>query len=222
MRVRLALLACVGGAALASVGLMPVLAPLVLWFALSGWGEFLGVALRSRGRRVAEAVLLLCLRSLGLVAAALALGMWLLRGTPGGGADPGAAAVAREVLPIALHGPNIVTIYEIESADGIDFIVIEYVPGQTLDAVIPKHGMRVGEVLRTAIPIADALAAAHSRGIVHRDLKPANVAVTREGAVKVLDFGLAKLIANEMSDDGETLTGAEGSDPLSPPRDGVA
>jgi serine/threonine protein kinase len=117
----------------------------------------------------------------------------------------------------ALNHPNIVTIHEIESVDGIDFIVMEYVPGQTLDAVIPKHGMRVGEVLRTAIPIADALAAAHSRGIVHRDLKPANVAVTREGTVKVLDFGLAKLIADELSDDGETLTGAGGSDPLSRP-----
>ena len=79
----------------------------------------------------------------------------------------------------ALNHPHIVTIHEIESADGIDFIVMELVPGQTLDALIPRQGMRLGEALRLAIPIADALAAAHARGIVHRDLKPANVMVTR-------------------------------------------
>jgi eukaryotic-like serine/threonine-protein kinase len=117
----------------------------------------------------------------------------------------------------ALNHPNIVTIHEIESADGMDYIVMEYVPGQTLDALIPKSGMRLGDVLRTAIPIADALAAAHSRGIVHRDLKPANVAVTREGVVKVLDFGLAKLVADETGADGETLTGAGELGPLSRP-----
>jgi serine/threonine protein kinase len=72
----------------------------------------------------------------------------------------------------ALNHPNIVTIHEIESAEGVDFIVMEYVPGQTLDGLVPKHGMKLGEALRLAIPIADALAAAHARGIVHRDLKP--------------------------------------------------
>jgi serine/threonine protein kinase/tricorn protease-like protein len=117
----------------------------------------------------------------------------------------------------ALNHPNIVTVHEVESVDGIDFIVMEYVPGQTLDGLIPKGGMRLGEVLRTAIQIADALAAAHSRGIVHRDLKPANVAVTREGVVKVLDFGLAKLVADEASDHGDTVTAAGGSAPLSRP-----
>jgi serine/threonine protein kinase len=93
----------------------------------------------------------------------------------------------------ALNHPNIVTIHEIESAEGVDFIVMELVAGKTLDALIPRHGMRLGEVLRIAIPLADALAAAHAAGIVHRDLKPANVMVTPEGVVKVLDFGLAKL-----------------------------
>ena len=117
----------------------------------------------------------------------------------------------------ALNHPNIVTIHEIESTEGVDFIVMEYVPGQTLDGLIPKHGMRLGEALRMAIPIADALAAAHSRGIVHRDLKPANVIVTREGVVKVLDFGLAKLVADETDDTGETLTTASGSGVLTRP-----
>jgi tRNA A-37 threonylcarbamoyl transferase component Bud32 len=97
----------------------------------------------------------------------------------------------------ALNHPNIGTVYDIASAEGTDFIVMELVPGKTLDALIPRHGMRLGEVLRVAIPLADALAAAHAAGIVHRDLKPANVMVTPEGAVKVLDFGLAKLTQAE-------------------------
>ncbi|HKC12129.1 MAG TPA: protein kinase [Vicinamibacteria bacterium] len=108
----------------------------------------------------------------------------------------------------ALSHPNIVTIHEIESADGIDFIVMEYVPGKTLDTVIPRQGMRLGEVLRIAIPIADAVARAHAAGIVHRDLKPANVMVGPDGTVKVLDFGLAKLVTQEAggSPEHETVT----------------
>ena len=117
----------------------------------------------------------------------------------------------------ALNHPNIVTIHEIESAEGVDFIVMELVPGQTLDGLIPKHGMSLGEALRVAIPIADGLAAAHARGIVHRDLKPTNVIVTREGVVKVLDFGLAKLVADEPDETGETLTTASGSGVLTRP-----
>jgi serine/threonine protein kinase len=85
----------------------------------------------------------------------------------------------------ALNHPNIVTIYEIESADGIDFIVMEYVLGKALNTIIPRQGMRLGEVLRIAIPIADAVARAHVAGIVHRDLKPANVVVGSDGTVKV-------------------------------------
>ena len=106
----------------------------------------------------------------------------------------------------ALNHPHIITIHEIESADGIDFLVMEYVRGKSLDALIPRQGMRLGEVLRIAIPVADALAAAHARGIVHRDLKPANVMVGSDGAVKVLDFGLAKLTATESAPDEQTQT----------------
>jgi Tol biopolymer transport system component len=109
----------------------------------------------------------------------------------------------------ALSHPNIVTIFEIESADGIDFIVMEYVPGKTLDTVIPRQGMRLGEVLRIAIPIADAVARAHAAGIVHRDLKPANMMVGSDGTVKVLDFGLAKLVAQEETGNPEHETVTE-------------
>jgi Tol biopolymer transport system component/tRNA A-37 threonylcarbamoyl transferase component Bud32 len=107
----------------------------------------------------------------------------------------------------ALNHPHIVTVYEIEKAGNTDFIVMELVPGKTLDALIPRQGMRLGEVLRIAIPLADALAAAHAAGIVHRDLKPSNVMVTPEGVVKVLDFGLAKLAQAEegSAEDSTTL-----------------
>jgi serine/threonine protein kinase/dipeptidyl aminopeptidase/acylaminoacyl peptidase len=100
----------------------------------------------------------------------------------------------------ALSHRHIVTIYEIGSADGIDFIVMEYVAGQTLDGLIPKSGMPLRDALRVAISIADALAAAHAKSIVHRDLKPANVIVSRDGVVKVLDFGLAKVVTDDTTD----------------------
>ena len=111
----------------------------------------------------------------------------------------------------ALNHPHIITIHEIEEANGHDFIVMEYVRGKSLDALIPRHGMRLGEMLRVAIPVADALAAAHARGIIHRDLKPANVMVGTDGAVKVLDFGLAKLSgSDDAADDHLTHTAAGG------------
>jgi eukaryotic-like serine/threonine-protein kinase len=108
----------------------------------------------------------------------------------------------------ALNHPHIITIYEIESADGNDFLVMEYVEGKSLDALIPRQGMRLNDALRIAIAVADALAAAHARGIVHRDLKPANVIVGTDGRVKVLDFGLAKLIGDgdTPEEDSPTLT----------------
>ena len=93
----------------------------------------------------------------------------------------------------ALNHPNIITIHDIGSESGIDFIVMEYVAGKTLDQRIPRKGMRLNEALKLAVQMADALAKAHSAGIIHRDLKPTNVMVTDDGLVKVLDFGLAKL-----------------------------
>src|SRR5678816_3912591 len=77
----------------------------------------------------------------------------------------------------ALNHPNIVTIYDIGSHNGVDFIAMEFIDGKTLDQMIPRHGMRLNDVLRFAIPIADALDKAHSCGITHRDLKPSNVMV---------------------------------------------
>jgi serine/threonine protein kinase/tetratricopeptide (TPR) repeat protein len=100
----------------------------------------------------------------------------------------------REAKAIAaIEHPNIVTIYSVEEVDGLRFLTMGYVEGQTLDQVIPSTGMRLEELLRIAKPLVEALIAAHGRGIIHRDLKPANVMVTPAGGVKVLDFGLAKL-----------------------------
>jgi eukaryotic-like serine/threonine-protein kinase len=107
----------------------------------------------------------------------------------------------------ALHHSNIITIHDIAETDGLDYIVMEHVDGKTLDALIPRSGMRLAEALKIAIQIAGALAAAHAKGIVHRDLKPANVMVTPDGIVKILDFGLAKLTEPvSPSPDAETRT----------------
>ena len=93
----------------------------------------------------------------------------------------------------ALNHANIVTIYSVEEAGGIDFITMELVDGETLRRALPRGGLPLGRLLDLAIPMAEAIAAAHQQGITHRDLKPENVLVTREGKVKVLDFGLAKM-----------------------------
>jgi serine/threonine protein kinase len=106
----------------------------------------------------------------------------------------------------ALNHPNIITIYDIGSEAGIDFVVMEYVAGKTLDQRITRKGMRLNETLKLAVQMADALAKAHSAGIIHRDLKPRNLMVTEAGLVKVLDFGLAKLTEVAESGEGATST----------------
>ena len=93
----------------------------------------------------------------------------------------------------ALNHPNIITIYDIDQEGGMDFIAMEYVAGKTLAELIGHKGLKLNEMLKYGIQIADALGAAHATGIVHRDLKPGNVMVTESGLVKVLDFGVAKL-----------------------------
>jgi len=105
----------------------------------------------------------------------------------------------------ALNHPNIVHIYDIDQQDGMDYIAMEYVAGKTLDLLIPRHGLRVNEVLKYAVQMADALARAHGAGIIHRDLKPGNIMISDEGAAKVLDFGLAKL-ADSSSKTGDDAT----------------
>ncbi len=94
----------------------------------------------------------------------------------------------------SLNHPNIIVVHDITSDRGLDFMVMEYVEGKTLDHLIGRKGMKLNDALGCAVQIADGLAKAHSAGIVHRDLKPTNIMVTDEGLVKILDFGLAKLI----------------------------
>ena len=105
----------------------------------------------------------------------------------------------------ALNHPHIITIYDIQTTGDVDFIAMEYVDGKTLAESIGRKGLPLRELLPLAAQVADALAAAHARGIVHRDLKPSNVMVTTRGLVKVLDFGLAKLL-EPAGEDASTVT----------------
>jgi serine/threonine protein kinase/lipopolysaccharide biosynthesis regulator YciM len=100
----------------------------------------------------------------------------------------------REARAVAsLNHPNIVTLHSFEEADGIRFLVMELVEGKTLADSIPSRGVPLRRFFDLAIPLADALSAAHEQGVIHRDLKPGNVMVTDNGEPKILDFGLAKL-----------------------------
>jgi serine/threonine-protein kinase len=103
------------------------------------------------------------------------------------------ARLTREAKAVAvLNHPNIVTMYAVEEVDGLHFITMELVRGRTMADLLPRTGFTLEKFFEIAIPLTDALAAAHQQGITHRDVKPTNVMVTDEGRVKVLDFGLAK------------------------------
>src|SRR6202789_318865 len=99
-----------------------------------------------------------------------------------------------------LNHPNICTIHGIEENDGHPFIVMEKLEGESLKQFISGHPVAIDKLLDISIQVADALAASHAKGIVHRDIKPANIFLTPSGQVKVLDFGLAKLVHNVGTD----------------------
>src|SRR6187455_160422 len=105
------------------------------------------------------------------------------------------ARFEREARAVAgLAHPNIVVLYAIEEFAGQHFLVLELIEGQDLSELVVSTGLPLARVLELAIPLADALASAHERGVVHRDLKPSNIKLARDGRLKVLDFGLARML----------------------------
>jgi len=108
----------------------------------------------------------------------------------------------------ALNHPNILTIHDIGKHDDIHFIATEFVAGQTLRQRIKNSSLNLADALDIAVQVASALVAAHDAGIVHRDIKPENIMIRTDGYVKVLDFGIAKLIERESQNidaDAQTL-----------------
>jgi serine/threonine protein kinase len=115
---------------------------------------------------------------------------------------------AREARVLAsLNHPNVATIYEeLQETEGAGYLILEYVPGQTLAERIAGARLKPQEALSIAQQIAEAVAAAHEHGVTHRDLKPGNIKITPEGRIKVLDFGLAKVPGGEAVDEQSTVT----------------
>jgi Tol biopolymer transport system component/predicted Ser/Thr protein kinase len=106
----------------------------------------------------------------------------------------------------ALNHPNIVTLHDIAQDGGVDYLVMEYVPGNSLAKLITPKGLPLAEAIDYSTQIASALSAAHAANVTHRDLKPANVIITPQGQVKILDFGLAKLTGRAPGAEGELQT----------------
>jgi tetratricopeptide (TPR) repeat protein len=122
--------------------------------------------------------------------------------------EPGRKArfVGEAKAASALNHPNIITVYEIETVDGVDYIAMELVQGETLRERIGPGGLSPSDALNYATQIASGLAAAHAAGIIHRDIKPANIMVTKTGLVKLLDFGLAQMQSHHIDASARTWT----------------
>src|ERR1700687_4536298 len=130
---------------------------------------------------------------------------------PGVAADPERMHrfVQEAKLASALTHPNVAYIHEIGQEKALWFLAMEYVEGEPLSVQILEGPLKVPDILRIGIQVADALDDAHSKGIVHRDIKPANLMLTPRGHVKVLDFGLAKREESKRtSEDTQLLTSA--------------
>ncbi|HXI91226.1 MAG TPA: protein kinase [Blastocatellia bacterium] len=106
----------------------------------------------------------------------------------------------------ALNHPNIVTIYEIDRVKAITYIAMEFVDGKTLQEMLAAERLPISEMLGLAAQVADGLAKAHAAGIVHRDLKPANLMISKDGYIKILDFGLAKFVKDRDPLDSDAQT----------------
>jgi serine/threonine protein kinase/Tfp pilus assembly protein PilF len=117
----------------------------------------------------------------------------------------------KEALALSrLNHPNIAMVFDFDTQDGMDFLVTEYIPGTTLDASVGPGFLPEKQVVRLGLQLAEGLTAAHEQGVVHRDLKPSNLRIMPDGRLKILDFGIAKLLPTGEREATETLTEATG------------